>query len=307
MDNLIKLMYLLKEEKLDKNYREILSSLKNLEGNIFNVSDAIDDVMLQSIADKDYDKLPVLTDIQVLVRSAVDDVHKVLLNFDTEESIDVQHENTEELKGFLTSVDGLRVGAQLIHNTYGLGKILSIEDGKNTDIKTMIVKFEDGERKFNCTQEVLDKYFVSDDSVKSDRLLKKEAKLAEMGEVASQGYNLYTNPDFFRYLKPISVSIFGTKVNVTSWRDVCQTILTVLYKKDENIAKASMLKYSSTFFSENANKLRAPLQIGENAFCEGHGSSEYLIKGIASVAEDFLNVYNKDVRRNILIFLKQEK
>ena len=318
MEDLVKLINVLKEEKIIEGYNNILSSCKGLEKSIVTVSDVVDDLMLQVIADKNYDKLPVYTDLQQLIQRAYAEVQSLTSDSDTvEKEVEevkeikevkkvVEEKNSEDFKGFLTSVDGIKIGAKLYHNTYGLGKIIKIEDSEKSDIKIMTVKFENEEKRFNCTQEVLNKYFVGDDENKSSKIQRRIERFEEVGEVEGIKYNLYTKPEFFKFLRPVSITVFDKTFEVSTWLDLTKVFINYMYSVNKEVLIHSVEAAPGYRVSKNEKDFNRSISLGGSGlFIEGTKSSEDLIKLVSFIAEKFLDVFNKDVRRNSYILVKK--
>lgn len=86
-------------------------------------------------------------------------------------------EDILEYSGIITSRKGLKKGAQVMHKIYGIGKVISLEETTNGNGKILRVMFDScGEKPFNCTSEILAKYFdITDKKEDSDLKNKKNS------------------------------------------------------------------------------------------------------------------------------------
>ena len=291
MDKLNDLLSVLKENGLNKTYTKVMTDLADIKSALSVVNEEVNDAILGLLSEGRYEDVNKLTSIPAMSSNVVVELEGLLNGFLFEKTVkSIEKENvvkedkvSEEPKkeekileysGIITSKSGLKKGAKVMHKIYGLGEVVNMEDSK--DGKVLRVFFSScGEKPFNCTSEILSKYFNIECNI-------DEKVIGGQKEIA---YNLYTNPELFRFKKPYKIKIFESTYDVKSWRDAAVVLLKFLYKAD---SKAFLeLKEMGIYF-------------------EGNKSSENILRFMASVAEQYLNVLNRPVRKNVNLFIREE-
>lgn len=179
MDKLSELLNILKDSKLNKTYDRIMTDIADIKSALSVVNEEVNDAILGLLSDGKYEEVNKLTSIPAVSANVMVRIENLLNGFvedvklnDEVKSIEVTRvEKVEEeekvienktlqYSGIITSVKGLKVGAQVIHKTFGIGKIVGLENSNNGDGKILKVNFDScGEKPFNCTPEILEKYF----------------------------------------------------------------------------------------------------------------------------------------------------
>ena len=236
--------------------------------------------------------------------------------------IDVDKENSEpiyEYKNIVSSVKGLKIGAKLMHTIFGIGEILNIEDNEITNSKILTVKFEKEiePKRFNCSSEVLKKYFGIDTAdvvnIEENNSINKiiEPKNSVINQTVSssknrkKGCNLYTSLDYFTFKKPYKIRVFDEETSVKNWSQAAQVLFKYLYNKDSAAFMNLREVKNEKGFANKRHKLRRPIEISENLYFEGNKSASDCLKMMSSVSEQFLDVLVKDVRKNVELFIQE--
>lgn len=183
---------------------------------------------------------------------------------------DTENDNGEtvyDYKGFITSIKGLKVGANLYHNLFGIGQILSLEDGvNNTKVLNIQFKNEEKPKKFSCTPEILSKYFGIKDSEKLLDLEKveKQSKVNidntiedSRNQVSKDkeetGYSIAIAPNLKRLLHKIETVIYRQGAGIS--RKEYSEYFTY-YLKDSRVCTITWgTKYLSIYFNVPLGKL----------------------------------------------------
>ena len=302
MDKVVNLLTNLKENGLNKTYNSAIQSLSIFRNTLIAAKDEVNDEIMRLILEDKHIEignlgpipslcLEVVEILDSLIPGVAEEVvdNKVVDNKVFENIIDDNSEDEiSELNGVITSIKGLKIGAKLLHNTFGIGEVIGFENDK--DDKIVKIKFESGERPFKCNSTVLSKYFNLDCTVEN---IKSKEK----------GYNLYTNSEFFRHKKPYKIKIFDESFEVTNWVEVPQVLFRYLYLKDSNTFLSLKEVENDKLFSKNKTKFRRPHKVYGDLFFEGDRHVIDIIKTMSSLSEKYLNVLNKDVRKNVELFV----
>ena len=179
MDKLGELLNVLKENKLDKTYNRIMTDLADIKSALSVVNEEVNDVILGLLSEGRYEEVGKLTSIPAKATNIIPIFENILnLNTDvisekvvqeicdnTKEKVESKKEDIIEYSGIITSRKGLKKGAQVMHKIYGIGKVISLEETTNGNGKILRVMFDScGEKPFNCTSEILLKYFGIEDN-----------------------------------------------------------------------------------------------------------------------------------------------
>ena len=167
MNKLNEFLSELKENKLNKTYDRIITDLTNIKSALSVVNEEVNDAILGLLSEGKYEEVNKLTSIPAMSTAIIDELEKVLNDNVLQEEVKKDEElndfeKTENLQyaGIITSIKGLEKGAQVFHKSFGLGKIVSLEENPNSDYKILNVYFDScGEKPFNCSPEILSKYF----------------------------------------------------------------------------------------------------------------------------------------------------
>lgn len=324
MDELSELLSVLKDKGLHKSYDKIIKNLNELCNSLDTVKDEVNDILLNMVADGKYSELGTVSHIpnlsNVVKEGIVDmlegksvselnsdtdcddkdisvsnkDVNNVKINQVQEENSKIE-EDIKEYAGIITSVKGLQIGASVVHKTFGKGKIIDIEQKENSSNSILRVEFDDKIRGFSCTPEILEKYFGIIENVGENGI---ETKVND----SEIGYNLYTNLEFFTSKKPYKIKIFDKVYICCKWYLAAILLFKELYTKDKKIFLDEMEKM--VCFSKNSSSLRRPIFIIDGIYFEGNKSSKDIVSVMAKMSDRYLDVYKKDVRRNVEIFLR---
>ena len=116
------------------------------------------------------------------------------------------------------------------------------------------------------------------------------------------GYNLYTNLEFFTSKKPYKIKIFDKVYICCKWNLAAILLFKELYTKDKKIFLDEIEKM--VCFSKNSSSLRRPSLVEDGIYFEGNKSSKDIVSVMAKMSDRYLDVYKKDVRRNVEIFLR---
>ena len=318
MENLVLLIEKLREVGLNDSANSVVKAVEGLNSVIGNLDIDVKDAILEKTADSKFDEVVKLAAIpsyinkvSVSLASLISSVKNEVLEEERIEEVE-QAEDVEELQDYITSVDGIRVGAKIIHKVFGLGTIKEIVENKDSGIdnKVIHIAFADCEKSFVCSQDILEKFFEIDSAEGNDRLGKKVQRKVEkfkrVGEIDGTKYNLYTRPDFFTFYKPTTLSIFEISFVVDSWVAVIKVFLNYLYEADNKRLIQTVLNKTKLPCSKDKNSFRYAIELGDSGyFVEGRRSAEDIVRNLAIVAENFLDVFNKDVRRGTYIYLRQ--
>lgn len=223
------------------------------------------------------------------------DISNVKINQVQDENNKIEEEEIKEYAGIITSVKGLQIGAFVVHKTFGKGKIIDIEQKENNQNSILRIEFDDKIRGFSCTPEILEKYFGIIENVDENGI---ETKVND-NEI---GYNLYTNLEFFTSKKPYKIKIFDEVYICRKWNLAAILLFKELYNKDKKIFLDEIEKMAC--FSKNMGSLRKPVLIEDNIYFDVNRSSKDIVSVMAKMADRYLDVYKKDVRRNVEIFLR---
>ena len=193
MDKLVELLNALKDNKLDKTYNRIMTDIADIKSALSVVNEEVNDAILALLSEGKYEEVNKLTSIPGLggklvvqiddffsfegIDNAVKELNfiekkeEIIMNTSKEiEVVETEVVKSEEVlpyTGIITSVKGLRVGAKVLHKSFGIGQIVSIEDTENGNGKVLRVLFDAyGEKPFSCTPAVLVKFFGFDDEEK---------------------------------------------------------------------------------------------------------------------------------------------
>ena len=177
MDKLSELLVILKGSKLNKTYDRIITDIADIKSALSVVNEEVNDAILGLLSEGKYEEVNKLTSIPAISTNVMVRIENLLngfveevnVNEDVKEErkvseVDVEkksiNEETLEYSGIITSLKGLKKGAQVIHKTFGIGKVISLEQSENGENKILKVNFDScGEKPFNCTPEILEKYF----------------------------------------------------------------------------------------------------------------------------------------------------
>lgn len=155
-------------------------------------------------------------------------------------------EDIYEYKGIVTCITGLKVGAKILHKSFGIGEILGIEDNEKTNSKVLSVKFEKEEKpkKFSCNSEVLLKYFGIKEENKSDLMESEDENIGN--EVDLYNYDIAIPKELKRLLHKIETIMYRNNKNID--KVLCSDYYryTVDKKRVCNIGWGS--KYLSIYF-----------------------------------------------------------
>lgn len=325
MDKLSELLIELKNKGLHKSYDKIMKNLNELCNSLDTVKDEVNDILLNMVADGKYSELGTVSHIpdlsNVVKESVVDmiegksvselnsdtdcddkdisksnkDISNVKINQVQDENNKIEEEEIKEYAGIITSVKGLQIGAFVVHKTFGKGKIIDIEQKENNQNSILRVEFDDKIRGFSCTPEILEKYFGIIENVDENGI---ETKVND-NEI---GYNLYTNLEFFTSKKPYKIKIFDKVYICRKWNLAAILLFKELYNKDKEVFLDEIEKMAC--FSKNSSSLRRPVFIIDGIYFEGNKSSKDIVSVMAKMSDRYLDVYKKDVRRNVEIFLR---
>jgi len=458
MDKLSNLLNILKGSKLNKSYDRIITDLVDIKSALSVVNEEVNDAILVLLSEGKYEEVNKLTSIPAVSANVMIRIENLLNGFVDDVKIDeevksvevskvekVQNEEkvtenkTLQYSGIITSVKGLKVGAKVTHKTFGIGKIISLEDMNNGNGKLLKVNFDScGEKPFNCTPEILEKYFgitekedesskegnleipenlinlfrkiegiilrqdmkivkeemsvynkyilngrvlftisstnkalkmcfnipygkmvdtknlledvskkghhgigpyrlkideqtsfidienfakqtysyykmhlesllnsVSNNNIKNEPIKEEVVKKVSNSQSKEKGYNLYTHPNFFKSTKLKKIRIFGEDTEVTHWTDAIVILLKYLYLKDSNAFLNLREMKKNRMFSTSSDNLRRPLKIVDDLYLEGDKYPTDFVVIMASISEQYLNVFNKDVRKNVEFFIKE--
>ena len=188
-----------------------------------------------------------------------------------------------------------------MHKIYGLGKVVSLEDTQNGNGKVLRVMFDScGEKPFSCTSEILSKYF--DIAYTEDDANEENINLSHKGK----NYNLYTSFNFFIGKKPYKIKIFDRNFYAKSWSEAAVVLFRYIY--DEN--KEAFCKFREVIenkgFSVNSAELRRPLLVRDDIYYEANRSAIDTLTIMSSIADQYGNIINKPMRKNVELFIKEE-
>ena len=313
MDKLSELLSMLKENKLNKTYDRVMTDIADIKSALSVVNEEVNDAILGLLSDGKYEEVNKLTSIPAMSSELVMLLNNLFENSEKveEKSIEVEKKLIEEeeksteveekalkYSGIITSVKGLKKGANISHNVFGVGKIISIEDNPLGENKILKVNFDTcGEKPFICTPEILEKHFsISDkDNVNEEENLNHKGK----------GYNLYTSFNFFIGKKPYKIKIFDRNFYAKSWSEVAVVLFRYIY--DEN--KEAFCKFREVSenkgFSVNPDELRRPSLVRDNIYYEANRSAIDTLTLMSSIADQYANITNKTMRKNIELFIKE--
>lgn len=327
MEKLSELLIELKDRGLHKSYDKIIKNLNELCNSLDTVKDEVNDILLNMVTDGKYSELGTVSHIPNLSKVVKEDIVDMLkgksvseLNSDTdcdaknisvsnkdvnsvkinqvqENNNKIDEEDIKEYAGIITSVKGLQIGGSVAHKTFGKGKIIDIEQKENNPNSILRVEFEDKIRGFSCTPEILEKYFGITDNIGESGIERK----VEDNEI---GYNLYTNLEFFTSKKPYKIKIFDKAYICCKWNLAAILLFKELYNKDKKIFLDEMEKM--VCFSKNSSCLRKPVLIEDGVYFDVNRSSKDIVSVMAKMSDRYLDVYKKDVRRNVEIFLRTD-
>ena len=279
MDKLSELLSMLKENKLNKTYDRVMTDIADIKSALSVVNEEVNDAILVLLSDGKYEEVNKLTSIPAMSSELV-----VLLNnfFENSEKVEEKFIEVEEralkYSGIITSVKGLKKGANISHNVFGVGKIISIEDNPLGENKILKVNFDScGEKPFICTPEILEKHFsiIDKDNVNEEENLNHKGK----------GYNLYTSFNFFIGKKPYKIKIFDRNFYAKSWSEVAVVLFRYIY--DEN--KEAFCKFrevnENKGFSVNPDELRRPSLVRDNIYYEANRSAIDTLTLMSSIAD----------------------
>ena len=192
MDKLGELLNILKENKLNRTYDKIMADLIDIKSALSVINEEVNDAILGLLSEGKYEEVNKLTSILHTSTNVLVRLENLLNSFVTQEKDDnlsefkiIKAENKDksdedtalEYSGIITSVKGLKIGAKVVHKSFGIGKVVSIEERQNNGYKILKVNFDScGEKPFNCTPEILAKYFdITDKKEDSDLKNKKNS------------------------------------------------------------------------------------------------------------------------------------
>ena len=176
MDKLVELLNALKDAKLDKTYNRIITDIADIKSALSVVNEEVNDAILALLSEGKYEDVNKLTPIPAVSSNVVVRLENLLNDFVEEvkigkeiksiksKKVEIEEKPSEtnilQYSGIITSVKGLRIGAQVVHKSFGVGKVISLEDTQNGNGKVLRVLFDScGEKPFSCTPEILAKYF----------------------------------------------------------------------------------------------------------------------------------------------------
>ena len=190
MSKLSELLNELKENKLNKTYDRVMTDIADIKSALSVVNEEVNDVILGLLSEGKYEEVNKLTSIPALSLSAIEELESLLngeniiKTSDIEKQIvegkdtkkDIKAEENLKYSGILTSIKGLKKGAQVVHKSFGIGKIVSLEDNPTGENKILKVNFDScGEKPFSCSAEILEKYFdISISEEESKRVYNSE-------------------------------------------------------------------------------------------------------------------------------------
>ena len=332
MDKLGELLNVLKENKLDKTYNRIMTDLADIKSALSVVNDEVNDSILVLLTEGKYEEVGKLSTIPNICSAFYEDFNKVVKIENSEfleEKIDIEDkeetmavcsdisiatklsenvvdensgkEDILEYSGIITSRKGLKKGAQVMHKIYGLGKVVSLEDTQNGNGKVLRVMFDScGEKPFSCTSEILSKYF--DIEYTEDDANEENINLSHKGK----SYNLYTSFNYFIGKKPYKIKIFDRNFYAKSWSEAAVVLFRYIY--DEN--KEAFCKFREVIenkgFSVNSDELRRPLLVRGDIYYEANRSAIDTLTIMSSIAEQYGNIINKPMRKDVELFIKDE-
>ena len=295
MNKLIELLNILKENKLNKTYDRVMTDMADIKSALSVVNEEVNDAILVLLSEGKYEEVNKLTSIPAMSSELVVLLNNILENSEKieEKSIEVE-EKVLEYSGIITSVKGLKKGANISHNVFGVGKIVSIEN------KILKVNFDScGEKPFNCTPEILEKYFSLID--KNNANEQENINFNPKGK----GYNLYTSFNFFIGKKPYKIKIFDRNFYAKSWSETAVVLFRYIY--DEN--KEAFCKFREVIenkgFSVNPDELRRPSLVRGNIYYEANRSAIDTLTIMSSIADQYADITNKPMRKNIELFIKE--
>lgn len=247
-------------------------------------------------------------------------------------------ENEEKME---SDNNTLKVGTLVRHKTlipiksYGIGKVISIENKENSRIKLVTVKFDCGEKKFQGNKKTLSTYFeivsdslLNEETSKSDELIKSDELLlnnnecnfttkkgeeiitSDLSEVnnergpsikSDEGYSLYTNPEFFIGKKPLKVRIFDEEKEVETWTDLCLELYDYLLAMNERVFYEVTDEIQG--FGSLSQFMSNPIQIRRDLYFNRAGTKG-MIKQMYYVSEKFSKHIEQDICENVRLFIK---
>ena len=341
MDKFGELLNVLKENKLDKTYNRIMTDLADIKSALSVVNEEVNDSILVLLTESKYVEVGKLSTIPNICSAFYEDFNKVVkiensafleeqidivdkeekadivdkeevmavcsgISIATKLSENVVDENSGkedilEYSGIITSRKGLKKGAQVMHKIYGLGKVVSLEDTQNGNGKVLRVMFDScGEKPFSCTSEILSKYF--DIEYTEDDANEENINLSHKGK----SYNLYTSFNYFIGKKPYKIKIFDRNFYAKSWSEAAVVLFRYIY--DEN--KEAFCKFREVIenkgFSVNSDELRRPLLVRGDIYYEANRSAIDTLTIMSSIADQYGNIINKPMRKNVELFIKEE-
>ena len=215
MSKLSELLNELKENKLNKTYNKVMTDIADIKSALSVVNEEVNDVILGLLSEGKYEEVNKLTSIPALSLSAIEELESLLngeniiKTSDIEKQIvevkdtkkDIKAEENLKYSGIITSIKGLKKGAQVVHKSFGIGKIVSLEDNPTGENKILKVNFDScGEKPFSCSAEILEKYF--DISINEEESKRKRI------------YNYDINDELKELFSSVENIIFGENAEI---------------------------------------------------------------------------------------------
>ena len=232
----------------------------------------------------------------------------------------------------LININDLEIGMVVRHippipsKSFGIGRVVNIENRDNSNIKLVTVLFDCGEKTFQGNNYTLSTYFeiVSDTSfmnnefIKSDELLlnnnecvyiSKENTKTNTSELnnesvsinSDEGYSLYTNPEFFIGKKPLKVRIFDEEKEVETWTDLCLELYDYLLAMNKRVFYEVTDEIQG--FGSLSQFMSNPIQIRRDLYFNRAGTKG-MIKQMYYVSEKFSKHIEQDICENVRLFIK---
>ena len=320
LSNTLKDIGLLKEaELIDKNLDSLISMLEDIEK-------VIGEEIVKRASEKKFNEIAKLSEIPAKCQECKEYIQNSINGIEVEKTEEVLREdikkyveaeylaeqniNNEDnfFENVISETDDensveLKVGSELEHLKLGVGRIAKIGVKEGSSEKVIVMSFPNGNQTIECTPENLEKCFgiIKEIDFKTGKVSYKRVK------DFNRGFSLYTAPEYFTHRKPVIVEIFGHQYRATNWRDAAFCVLSVFYKKyPKTVTKA--LKADGNF-SLTGKDLSVGLSLSgdeKGPYFEASKSAMDMMKMLAMVAEYLTPVMKKDVRKNVLVYLKRK-
>lgn len=118
-----------------------------------------------------------------------------------------------------------------------------------------------------------------------------------------EGYNLYTNSEFFVFKKPYRMEVNAVTYEVETWKGVAQIFLKYLYGMNKSIFMTTDAVKNPKMFSFDPNTLYTPTNISDDFYFEGNRGVVDLFRVMSVISDEFNETLSTDVRENVKLFV----